>query len=657
MTDETVEQSIEIKNTFEIRNKAIKDYRVVYQEVLGMRTDFSRKRGYVRKKQPDEQAFHKAKALFGEFRPFNREVMERNTNGGKGVDVVLPDGNTVHMNDQAQLYDRIVKFNKERGAFYDESNIEKIDKNDFKRLRKINGDLERAREGVLESFEKKGFGFKRLAAIEKEVKAEYATKDIPPTPAVNRAAQKSPTVVVTENREDKSRSTVKPSNPNQTNVEMKDIPINQFAMNEQTPLDWVKAQNDKTIANMRHMMTLSFLQKQQFSVEREHFYNEVHKRFGKSIDSVKDAELFIAKLMNSRESDTLLRDTAPGAVAATKDYINSMDMDKSFREAGYRLDRITSGFRENMQISQAYANCIGGEKGKMNFLQNLSEQKDNYLKGLGDPRVGLAISGSMLAMGVVAGTGPAGLVIGSFKVTQKLLETEKGKIFQNALYRTSIRFLENVGVNPEILKSVSKSVENIWSNSIGSRWGKVALYGAAALALYTFSLPTSEFSAGAGLDSDILQPLPGTSEAIQNKTPLIPPISDTPDTITDSLQILNSVVDIKNGDSLWNIAKEVYELSNQGQTPNNIQLVNMVNEIADHNQIDNPNLIFSGQTIHLPQNLEPSSELVTGPTSWLKDQSDALVNRTEWLNDRTQEWREDHRTQTNEKPPRGGMKI
>jgi LysM repeat protein len=76
--------------------------------------------------------------------------------------------------------------------------------------------------------------------------------------------------------------------------------------------------------------------------------------------------------------------------------------------------------------------------------------------------------------------------------------------------------------------------------------------------------------------------------------------------------------------------------------PNQIQLINMVNEIADYNEIDNPNMIYSGQTIFIPNDISPSQDLVSGPTQWLKEQGDSLINRLEGLNDRSLEWRKDH---------------
>lgn len=696
MSDETVEQSVTKKTTLELRNKAVEKYQVAFRAAIEMRADFSRKRGYVREKQPDEQAFHKAKAVFGEFRPSNREIMEKNTNGGKGVDVVLPNGSKVHMANQAQLFDRIVQFNKERGDFYDASNIAKLNPTDYQRLQKVNGDLESAKDAVLKSFDKRGFAFKRLATVEADVKAEFEaqkstnksknaqekskteasveaksqeSKEAPKAMQENTSEKKSvtSTEIPASKAEEKVDSKPASAPANQVDVALEEIPISQFATNQDSPLDWVKAQNEKTISNMRHMMVLSFLQEQQFSAERDHFYNEVHKRFGRQIESVGDAEQYIAKLMNSRESDALLRDTAPGAVAATKDYINSMDLDSSLRDAGYPLNRVTPEFREKMMITQAYANRIGGDEGNRSFLKALAEQKDNFLKGLGDPRVGLAISGSMLAMSVMAGAGPAGLVIGSLKVAQKLLDTEKGKTFQKALYTSSIGFMEKLGVKPEVVEAVTESVKNIWAKSVGSKWGKIAMYGAAACAIVAFAPSASENIITSAHASPPAPPssLPDIAGATSTPQaiPNVPDISsaDAGSISSGSDEVIahgiDSAYDIKSGDNLWSIAKEAYAQSHPGQTPNNIQLINMVNEIAEHNHIDNPNMIYSGQTIHIPQNIEPSAEIVSGPTNWLKEQSSNMVNRLEGLNDRTQEWRQEHKPDSQASLPKGYMRV
>lgn len=694
MSDETIEEKPGLDTSTHLKEASAK-FQEAYKAALQLRSDFGRKRGYVRKKEADEQAYHQVKPQFGEFRPFNRELMEKNTNNGKGVDVQLPDGAKVHLDNQAQLYDKIVQFNKERGDFYDERHIASKNPKDYTRLKNVNEELEAARETVIKAHSKRGEAFKTISALEKETKAEFdenkAARKSKRAPRKESASREDATANKPDQATDKEVKTTmsedtpktaakdqavadKPSAPIATNdpkhkVEMEEVPVAEIALSETTPLNWVREQDDKASSHMRHMMVLSFLQEDRFSAEREHFYNEVHKRFGKEIESVKDAEDYVARLMSSRQSDAILRDTAPGAVAATKEYINSMDMDKSFTEAGYSLNRVTPEFREKMQITQAYANRIGGEEGHKSFMSALKEHKDSFMRGLGDPRVGLAISGTMLGMGVMAGTGPAGLVIGGLKFANKLLQTEAGKEFQRNLYESSVKFMEKLGVKPEITEAVTNSIQDLWKKTVGSKWGKVAMYGAAAMAIVSFGPSAMEVSPAHAAsvplpDTDLPTPIADIpSPPVHPATvPDVPSVSDNlPDSPSGASELpvvpLDTAYDVKAGDSLWNIAKDAYMQAHPGEAPNNIQLINMVNEIAQHNDISNPNLIYAGKTIHIPGGFEPSPEVVSGPTNWLKDQASGAVSRLDGLNDRTQEWRQDHKIDQEPSLPRGMMRV
>ncbi len=55
---------------------------------------------------------------------------------------------------------------------------------------------------------------------------------------------------------------------------------------------------------------------------------------------------------------------------------------------------------------------------------------------------------------------------------------------------------------------------------------------------------------------------------------------------------------IKSGDCLWNIVKNNYR-TKDGKELNNTQIANTVNSIAKTNNIENPNLIFAGDTLNL----------------------------------------------------------
>ncbi|MBA4027037.1 MAG: hypothetical protein C0473_02230 [Cyanobacteria bacterium DS3.002] len=65
-----------------------------------------------------------------------------------------------------------------------------------------------------------------------------------------------------------------------------------------------------------------------------------------------------------------------------------------------------------------------------------------------------------------------------------------------------------------------------------------------------------------------------------------PPLKDSPD---------NKIYDVKKGDNLWNIARR--EL---GSTSSNDQIQKFVKQVADLNQVKNPDLILPGQKIRLP---------------------------------------------------------
>jgi len=424
-------------------------------------------------------------------------------------------------------------------------------------------------------------------------------------------------------------------NDQKQNIKFENAPIEKIVTDPDLSLNWIRQQNKKTNAHMRHMLALAFLQEPQFSAERDHFYNEVHKRSGQEIKSMDDAELYVSKLLNERTSDTTLRDTAPGAVEAAKQYINSIDLDKTLQDVGYPLDRVTSELREHLQITQAYATRIGGQEGHKGFIATLKSQKDNFIKGLGDQRIGLAVSGSMLGMAVMAGAGPAGLVIGGLKFAQKLLDTDTGKKFQSTLFKSASSFMGSIGVNPEILSKVNNSIKDTWSKVSGTRWGKVAMLGAA---FYVGSAITPEI--GSAFASDVV---PTTDPINLDNAPSLEDRVENHLVAHEKTHHSGELVgfmahDIKLGDTLWDLAKEHFAEQHPGEEPNNIQIINMVNDIAEYNDIDKPNKIFAGQTIHFPQDLNPSSELVSGQTNWLNDENSNVSSRLKGLEERVGDW-------------------
>ena len=682
---EVVEQQDSKKDSIDIRNKAIKSYEEAYRSALELRNSFSKKSGYVREKQPDEKAFHKAKESFGEFRPFNRDVMEKNTNNGQGADVVLPNGQKIHLENQAQLYDKIVAFNKERGEFYDESHISATNKSDYQRLVTVNTDLDKAREDVLGSFEKRAYAFKRLSAVEDSLRSEMFKTPKPDElknskAKVSESIENKPLVesAVSERKTEIANPAPDPApapNPTGIKLDIEDgtrVAIADLVYQDSIPIDWAKTQNETAISHMRHTIALSFLQEDRFSVERDHFYNEIHKRSGKQIETSEEAANYLSTVLDSKESASILRDAAPGALTATNEYINNVDIDRSLQNAGYPTNRVTPGFRDDMMVVQAFSSRIGGEEGERSFFATLKDQKDNYLKALGDPKVGLAISGTMLGIGIVAGSGPAALAFGGAKLaiqfTNHLLDTEKGREFQKAVYGTATKFLESVGVKPEVIQGVTDSIKDLWEKTTGNRWAKLAMMGAAAAAFVTFGPSASELHAVAAPGvADIANQLPDASTSIESVATVdtFEPGSHSGESIqtgpsTEPSVDLPPVVDlyqIKSGDTLWDIAKDSYMSQHAGQTPNDIQLINMVNEIASHNNIDNPNLISSGATLEIPQGSTPSPEVVSGPTEWLKESGPAVSNRLDGMSDRLKDWKPEGHDAEPAPLPRGSMRV
>ncbi len=166
-------QGKEILKIVQAKEAAKDNYETAYMNSLALRTDFANKPGYVREKQPDELAYHAVKKAFGEFRPNDREAMEQNTNNGKGAEVNLPGGGKAHIDNQAQLYDKVVQFNKERGRFYDEPYIKETSPEDHQRLIKTNEDMEKTRQEFLAQYTNRKEGYKDIRTLEDHVKSVY----------------------------------------------------------------------------------------------------------------------------------------------------------------------------------------------------------------------------------------------------------------------------------------------------------------------------------------------------------------------------------------------------------------------------------------------------------------------------------------------------
>lgn len=557
-------------------------------------------------------------------------------------------------------------------------------------------------------------------------------------------------------------STGTPEGATASDINYKDTPIGQAVMLNDFAVDLARQKNQVANGHMRHTIALSFLQEEEFSEEREAFYAKIYETTGKPV-SVEDGENYIAKLMDPWDGHPLLREAAPKACLAAEDYIANTNVDGTLKGAGYSAARLSPEFKQQMQLTQAYANRIGGKEGHKGFVATLKEYQESFQKGMVDPKVGLAISGAMLGMGVMLGAGPAGLAIGAVKCAHKLLETPTGQKFQKRLSESVSNFLEKMGVDPAVLDKMTRSVQQIAENKWTKRLSRIG--GLTAVALTGVGLisavdewivklpgsggtgvggvtpggytpatpdvgsvgmdgatsggatPTSHADVGgsaadasgtpekpstatydAGPDSSsegsaVTDPAgpEKTSTATHDTGPDSSsegsvvtdsagpekPSTATHDTSPDSSREGSAVTDpagapdktsagphatesdlsrgdscesstapspvtVQPGQTLWGIAKEQYQLAHPGEAPNDKQIINMVNEIATQNGIENPNMIFSGQSIQIPQDMVPSSEAISGPIDWLGKDANAS-SRISGLEERIPEWKEENR--------------
>lgn len=148
-------------------------YRFTFYESLRMRKDFSNIDGYVRKKTPEEQAYHGAKKAFGEFSVGDNKAMENNTNSGKGATVKLPNGKKVHLDNQLILFNKVVEMNSQAGGFYDEQFIEKTSSSDHKRLLHNKSALITQKREAVSPFLDKKEGWNIVRGIEQEVRDDF----------------------------------------------------------------------------------------------------------------------------------------------------------------------------------------------------------------------------------------------------------------------------------------------------------------------------------------------------------------------------------------------------------------------------------------------------------------------------------------------------
>lgn len=158
-------------------NSLLSDYRDAFKESLIIRKEFSKKTGYVREKVGDEKSYHEAKKAFGDFTFGFDEVMEINTNNDKGVDVKLSNGRDHHINNQLELFHKVIELNRKNGGFYDEPYIQQASPADATRLFESSERLLELRQGIKSEIRNSKKMRETLKIIEDEVRGEVYKKN------------------------------------------------------------------------------------------------------------------------------------------------------------------------------------------------------------------------------------------------------------------------------------------------------------------------------------------------------------------------------------------------------------------------------------------------------------------------------------------------
>lgn len=156
------------KNREELKNKFIESYKAE----LKLRKEFSKRDNYIREKTDEEKAYHSLKETFGEFRPKDSEFMKNNDNNGKGAETKLPNGEQIKVNNQKELFDKIVEFNKKHGKFYDEEYIKNNNPDDYKRLIETNKNTKNDRNNLISTYNNKNEALKEVNKLEVSLKKE-----------------------------------------------------------------------------------------------------------------------------------------------------------------------------------------------------------------------------------------------------------------------------------------------------------------------------------------------------------------------------------------------------------------------------------------------------------------------------------------------------
>lgn len=348
--------------------------------------------------------------------------------------------------------------------------------------------------------------------------------------------------------------------------------LSELILDPEVSGDWVRQRNHEASEYMQHLLAVSFLMDDKNKVERYQFLNERLKRLGQSIESEDQLNAFWVNTIAAGESAGLLRAAAPKTYAQVRQYIDEQKINDDLTAAGWPSKRVTPGLRSDLKLQKAFSLRVDPADGQSRWKENLKSMKGAFLRGLGDKRVALGVSGAILGMTVMAGAGPAGLVIGGLRFGAGLLSTERGKLFQKNLFSGAAHYFSVLGVKPEILNRVSNGISSTVESALASKWGKRIVIGMAVGAM----------TLGA-YDAVGLQDV-----AVSAADPVLIPE-----------QLPGASVEVVAGDTLSTIARDHLELMT-GERPNADEVARWVTAIQIENQIPNKDLIFSGQHLTLP---------------------------------------------------------
>ncbi|HTH07932.1 MAG TPA: LysM domain-containing protein [Acidovorax sp.] len=355
-------------------------------------------------------------------------------------------------------------------------------------------------------------------------------------------------------------------------AELQEQDVASFVFDQGVPAEWVAQRQQDANTYMKHLIVLSFLMEDQHSVERQQFLNARLQRLDRNINSPAELASFWGNTLAATESASLLRATAPKAYMEANRFIAEQAIDADMKAAGWPANRVTPSAKDDLKLQKAFAARVDPVAGPDRWREALRSVKDAYLRGAGDKRVSLALSGTLLGLSVMAGTGPAGLVIGGLKLGKGLLSTSAGQAFQEKLFAGAKGFFASVGVKPEAIAAVGNTVSTSVQTALSSKWGQRALMGVAigAVVFGSFDAPSVPQGTLVG----------GEHIVLSNETPMV-------------------FREVAAGDSLSKIAKSHIE-SITGVAPTPDQVSQWVKTIQMENQIANPDRIFPGQQLILP---------------------------------------------------------